>query len=112
MSNTLKIAIAGASGRMGKMLIETVYASSDAQLVGALDISGSPFIGVDAGASIGKNTSIKITDDFSIALKDADYLIDFTRPEGTLAHTKFAVEHGIKMIIGTTGLNDFVKSRQ
>ena len=106
MSNTLKIASAGASGRMGKMLIETVYASSDAQLVGALDISGSPFIGVDAGASIGKNMGIKITDDFSIALKDADYLIDFTRPEGTLAHTMYAVEHGIKMIIGTTGLND------
>ena len=91
MSNTLKIAIAGASGRMGKMLIETVYASSDAQLVGALDISGSPFIGVDAGASIGKNMGIKITDDFSIALKDADYLIDFTRPEGTLAHTMYAI---------------------
>jgi 4-hydroxy-tetrahydrodipicolinate reductase len=105
MSETLRIAIAGASGRMGKMLIETVLAADDAELVGALDISGSPAIGMDPGQSWGIPTDIRITDQLEQGLKDAQYLIDFTRPEGTLAHAAYCAAHGIHMIIGTTGLS-------
>jgi 4-hydroxy-tetrahydrodipicolinate reductase len=85
MKSTLPIAIAGASGRMGKMLIETVLASQDATLVGALDIAQSPAIGQDAGMTLGNNTGVLITHDFSEGLAKAEYLIDFTRPEGTIA---------------------------
>ena len=103
---TLKFAIAGASGRMGRMLIETVLNTADAKLVGALDIPGSPYLGQDPAAFLGKSTGIKITADVKEGLKDADFLIDFTRPEGTLAHLEAAKELGVKMIIGTTGFTE------
>jgi len=106
MSESLRIAIAGASGRMGKMLIETVLATDDTELVGALDVTGSPSIGSDPGASWGINTGIQITDQFEKGLASAKYLIDFTRPEGTLNHARYCANHGINMIIGTTGLSD------
>ncbi|AJY12054.1 4-hydroxy-tetrahydrodipicolinate reductase [Burkholderia dolosa] len=99
----MKIAIAGASGRMGRMLIEAVLNDSDAQLVGALDRAGSPFLGQDAGAFLGKETGIKLTDDLDAVFAQADYLIDFTRPEGTLAHVEAALRHDVKLVIGTTG---------
>jgi 4-hydroxy-tetrahydrodipicolinate reductase len=105
MSDTLRIAIAGASGRMGKMLIETVLAAEDVELVGALDIAGSPAIGADPGLSWGFQTDITITEQLDVGLAKAQYLIDFTQPAGTLAHAKYCAAHGIHMIIGTTGLS-------
>ncbi|RZL00398.1 MAG: 4-hydroxy-tetrahydrodipicolinate reductase [Rubrivivax sp.] len=98
-----KIAIAGASGRMGRMLIEAVKAADDCVLAGALDIPGSPAIGIDAMAFAGQASGVAITSDLRSGLKDAKYLIDFTRPEGTLAHLKVCRELGVKAIIGTTG---------
>ena len=95
---TLKFAVAGASGRMGRMLIETVLNTSDASLVGALDIPGSPYLGQDPAAFLGKDTGIKITSDLKEGLKDADFLIDFTRPEGTLAHVAVAAQLGVKTV--------------
>ncbi|EML1599456.1 MULTISPECIES: 4-hydroxy-tetrahydrodipicolinate reductase [Burkholderia] len=99
----MKIAIAGASGRMGRMLIEAVLNDADAQLVGALDRAGSPFLGQDAGAFLGKDTGIKLTDDLDAVFAQAEYLIDFTRPEGTMAHIEAALRHDVKLVIGTTG---------
>jgi 4-hydroxy-tetrahydrodipicolinate reductase len=102
---TMRIAIAGATGRMGRMLIETVLGAEDAELVGALDVVGSPGVGRDAGEFLGRATGIKVTDSFDVALQDAQYLIDFTRPTGTLAHALACVRLGVKMVIGTTGLD-------
>jgi len=102
-SEPLAIAIAGASGRMGRMLIEAVLQSPDARLAGALDIAGSPALGIDATAYLGARSGVTITDDLHTGLKDAQYLIDFTRPEGTLAHLKVCRELGVKLVIGTTG---------
>ncbi|WP_286743393.1 4-hydroxy-tetrahydrodipicolinate reductase [Aquabacterium sp. UBA2148] len=102
-SEPLAIAIAGASGRMGRMLIEAVLQSPDTRLAGALDIAGSPALGIDATAYMGSRSGVVITDDLHAGLKDAKYLIDFTRPEGTLAHLKVCRELGVKVIIGTTG---------
>ena len=98
--NQLKIAVAGASGRMGHMLIETILEAPDAKLAGALDIAASPAIGTDAAAFLGKPSGILIESDFSKGLADADFLIDFTRPEGTLKHLEYCAAHNIKMIIG------------
>ena len=103
--NALKIAIAGASGRMGRMLTETILAASDTQLTGALDIASSPSIGTDVAAFLGKQTDVHISATLAEGLANADFLIDFTRPEGTLEHVAYCAEHGIKMIIGTTGFN-------
>jgi 4-hydroxy-tetrahydrodipicolinate reductase len=102
---SLKIAVAGASGRMGRMLIETLLQTPEVQLAGALDVPGSPAVGQDAGAFLGRAAGCAIESDLGRALRDADYLIDFTRPEGTLAHVAYCAEHGIKMIIGTTGFD-------
>ncbi|KVN24649.1 4-hydroxy-tetrahydrodipicolinate reductase [Burkholderia pyrrocinia] len=106
----MKIAIAGASGRMGRMLIEAVLNDSDAQLVGALDRAGSPFLGQDAGAFLGKQTGVTLTDDLDAVFAQADYLIDFTRPEGTIAHVEAALRHDVKLVIGTTGFTDEQKA--
>ncbi|MES2106375.1 MAG: 4-hydroxy-tetrahydrodipicolinate reductase [Pseudomonadota bacterium] len=102
----LKIAVAGASGRMGKMLIEAISNADDMVLAGALDIAGSPSLGSDAAAFLGKPAGVAIVPSLQQALADADFLIDFTRPEGTLQHVAYCAEHGIKMIIGTTGFDE------
>jgi len=106
----MRIAVAGASGRMGRMLVETVLGAGDARLTGALDIAGSPAIGRDAGEFLGKTTGVSITDSIERGLSDADFLIDFTRPEGTLAHAVACAQRGVKMVIGTTGFDDAGKA--
>ncbi len=107
---TLRIAIAGASGRMGHMLIEAVRAAPDVVLAGALDRVGSPSIGTDAGAFSGQLAGVVIHSDFDKGLAGADLLIDFTRPEGTLQHLAYCAAHGIKMVIGTTGFDEAGKA--
>lgn len=101
---TTRIAIAGSTGRMGHMLLEAVLAQPDLTLHAALDRPGSPALGQDAGAFLGQQTGVQITDSLE-ALKGANVLIDFTRPEGTLAHLQFCQQHKINMIIGTTGID-------
>ena len=100
----MKIAISGASGRMGKMLIEAVVKADDMTLAAALCPTGDAMIGQDAGAFMGAATGVLVTDDIE-ALKGCDVLIDFTRPAGTLAYLAFCREHGIGVVIGTTGFD-------
>ena len=100
----LKITVAGAGGRMGRMLIEAVLADAEAQLAAALDVPGSPALGQDAGAPLGRATGVPVRADADAALaQGVDVLIDFTRPEGTLAHLALAQRHGVRVVIGTTG---------
>lgn len=98
-----KIVIAGVTGRMGHALLEGVFADSDSQLYGALDRVGSPKIDCDAGEQFGQNTGVKITSDVDAALKGADVLIDFTRPEATLHYLEACKKAQVKHVIGTTG---------
>jgi len=107
---THTIAIAGASGRMGQMLIDAVRAADDCSLAGALDIAGSPSLGLDAGAFSGQATGVLITADVREGLKNSQALIDFTRPEGTLAHLQVCRELGVAAVIGTTGFTDEQKA--
>jgi 4-hydroxy-tetrahydrodipicolinate reductase len=102
-ADRLRIAIAGASGRMGQMLIEAVTQSTDLALTGALDIAGSAAIGTDAQAFLGRAGKVRVTADLRAGLTQADVLIDFTRPAGTLAHVALCREIGVKAVIGTTG---------
>jgi 4-hydroxy-tetrahydrodipicolinate reductase len=106
----MKIAVAGASGRMGKMLVEAIAKAPDAQLSGALDVAGSPALGSDAAAFLGQPSGVAVTADLATALAGARCLIDFTRPEGTLKHLDYCAEHGIAMVIGTTGFDDAGKA--
>ncbi len=95
---------------MGRMLIEAIGAAPDMVLAGALDMAGSPGIGSDAGAFSGQLAGVAIQSDLALGLAEADFLIDFTRPEGTLKHVAYCAEHGIKLIIGTTGFDDAGKA--
>lgn len=106
----LRIAVAGASGRMGHMLIEAVDAADDAVLAGALDIAGSPALGQDAAAFAGKSSGVAITADIDAGLAGAQVLIDFTRPEGTLAHLAACRRLGVGAVIGTTGFSEAQKA--
>ncbi|TXH88760.1 MAG: 4-hydroxy-tetrahydrodipicolinate reductase [Rhodoferax sp.] len=108
---THRIAIAGASGRMGHMLIDAVRASDDCQLSGALDIAASLAIGTDAGAYAGFQTGVQVTADLRAGLANSQCLIDFTRPEGTLQHLAVCRELGVAVVIGTTGFTDEQKAQ-
>jgi 4-hydroxy-tetrahydrodipicolinate reductase len=99
----MKVAVAGAGGRMGQALIEAVLADRELQLAAALDAAGSPALGRTAGP-------LRIGPDLA-ALAGADLLIDFTRPEGTMAHLEACVAGRKAMVIGTTGFNDAHKQR-
>jgi len=101
----MKIAISGANGRMGKMLIEAVLQSDDMQLCAALVRSGSPALGTDAGAFLGQQTGVQLSDDVT-QLKEADCLIDFTLPEGTMHYLAACEKYGTQCVIGTTGFDN------
>ena len=108
--NPMKIAVAGASGRMGRMLVEAVWNDQDAVLSGALDVADSPSIGIDAAAFLGTPSGVRIESELQKGLANAEFLIDFTRPEGTLKHLEYCAAHGIRMIIGTTGFDEAGKA--
>ncbi len=109
--SVLRVAVAGASGRMGRMLIESVRGSTDLALGGALDIPSSPALGQDASAFLGSPCGVAITSDLRAGLAGCDVLIDFTRPEGTLAHLAACRELGVRAVIGTTGFSEAQKAQ-
>lgn len=100
----MKLAIAGSSGRMGRMTIEAALAAPDMQIVAALDRADSPELGRDCAEFLGKRLGVPIVAGLD-AIRQADVLIDFTRPEATLAHLQLCCEHGIRAVIGTTGFD-------
>lgn len=101
----IRVAVAGASGRMGRMLIEAVGAANDMQLAGAIDVAQAPAIGQDASAFLGHSSGVPIESDLRRGIDQAQVLIDFTRPEGTLAHLAVCRELGVAAVIGTTGFS-------
>jgi 4-hydroxy-tetrahydrodipicolinate reductase len=108
---THAIAIAGASGRMGHMLVDAVRAADDCHLAAALDRADSPAIGQDAGAFGGQTTGVLISPDLQAGLARSKFLIDFTRPEGTMAHLAVCRRLGVAMVIGTTGFSEAQKAQ-
>ena len=105
------IAIAGASGRMGHMLIEAIQAADDCTLSGALDIPAAPALGSDAAAFTGQPAGVAITADLAQGLQGAHTLIDFTRPEGTMAYLAACRAAGVNLVIGTTGFSEEQKAQ-
>ncbi len=107
----IRIAIVGAPGRMGRNLIQAVVHANGVELGAALARPGSSLIGTDAGelAGVGK-LDVPVVDDLRAVMDDFDVLIDFTRPEGTLAYLALCREHRKAMIIGTTGFDEAGKA--
>ena len=100
-----RVAVAGASGRMGRALIDAITASPDLVLAAAFDVAGSSAIGSDAAAFLGRPSGIVVSGDARAALAASEVLIDFTRPEGTLAHLALCRELGVAAVVGTTGFD-------
>src|SRR5210317_824913 len=108
----IKVAITGATGRMGKALIEATHANDKTQVAVALERPGSTVIGADAGeiAGVG-NLGVALVDDVASVTDDFDVLIDFTRPEVTLANLEACRQAGKSIVIGTTGFTDEQKQQ-
>ena len=94
----MKIAIAGAAGRMGQMLVREIARTEGSSLAGALEHAGSNMLGTETGG-------MKIVADPAAAIAAAEVLIDFTVPAATVAHARVCADKGVSMVIGTTGLD-------
>jgi 4-hydroxy-tetrahydrodipicolinate reductase len=105
----LKVVIAGCTGRMGHALLEGVFADPELVLHGALD-RASLKIGRDAGEQFGKKSGVLTSHDVDAALKGADVLVDFTRPEPSLIYLAACQKAGVNMVIGTTGFTSEQKA--
>ncbi|MTH45057.1 4-hydroxy-tetrahydrodipicolinate reductase [Intestinirhabdus alba] len=103
----IRVAIAGAGGRMGRQLIQAALQMEGVALGAALERKGSSLIGSDAGELAGAGKcGVTVHSDPEAVKEDFDVFIDFTRPEGTLDHLAFCRRYGKGMVIGTTGFDD------
>lgn len=102
-TKVMRIAVSGAAGRMGQMLVQAISNDPQVQLGGALEHSASPALGRDAGLALGIATGVNITDQVEEALRGCDVIIDFTRPEATLTTLAACRRNKVSMVIGTTG---------
>ncbi|WP_299908094.1 4-hydroxy-tetrahydrodipicolinate reductase [uncultured Paracoccus sp.] len=101
------IVVAGASGRMGQMLIRLIAEGDQARLAGAVDRPGSPWIGRDVGEAMGGAAlGVTVTDDPIEAIAGAQALIDFTTPAATVALAELTAQARAVHVIGTTGLGE------
>lgn len=107
MADLPGIVVTGASGRMGRMLIETIAASDQARLVGAVERAGHDWIGQDLGTAMGGAAlGLTVTDDPLEAFARAQAVIDFTSPAATVEFAALAAQARAVHVIGTTGLSE------
>lgn len=88
---------------MGRALLEALAQAPEMRLHGALERAGSPYLGRDAGELVGAPCGVPVSDNLPGTLREADVLIDFTRPDATLHHLERCRELGVNTVIGTTG---------
>lgn len=107
MMKKIKIAVAGAGGRMGRRILALASADSDFEIAGALERSEADVLGADVGSLISQNPlGIRVTSDLDEAIASSQVLIDFTHPTAVPEHLRGALKHGIRLVIGTTGLSE------
>ena len=112
MSTPVRIAVFGATGRMGRAIIQAAALNPAVKLTVALDRAGNPMLGQDAGTQSGlQPNGVPVTDSLEAALNNFDVLIDFSRPEGTLAALPLCAGHGKSVVIGTTGFTPEQKAQ-
>lgn len=101
----LRLAVVGASGKMGRMLIRAISETEGVTLTGALERVGSPALGKDAGVLAGLAAlGVPVLADQKAAFGKADGILDFTAPAATVEFARFAAERNMLHIVGTTGL--------
>jgi 4-hydroxy-tetrahydrodipicolinate reductase len=103
----MRLIVAGAGGRMGRVLVKTISQTRGAVLTGALEAPTSPLLGQDAGVLAGLPANgVELSADLWELSKDADGVLDFTVPAATIANVAIAAQRGLVHVIGTTGLSD------
>ncbi|RCL01747.1 MAG: 4-hydroxy-tetrahydrodipicolinate reductase [Candidatus Tokpelaia sp. JSC085] len=103
----MRLAVVGANGHMGRELIRTVIETDHVELAAVLVRSGSIWLGKDAGTLAGTELlGIEVTDNPCLALEKVDGILDFTRPEASIAYVSYAVQASLVHVIGTTGFSD------
>ncbi|HXQ64529.1 MAG TPA: 4-hydroxy-tetrahydrodipicolinate reductase [Steroidobacteraceae bacterium] len=102
----VRVALFGATGRMGRSLIHAIHDSTEFELVGALASADSPALGQDAGdvAGLNRRFGTRVTADRALALERAEVVLDFTLPLATLANAAACLDRGAALVVGTTGL--------
>ncbi|MCF7992308.1 MAG: 4-hydroxy-tetrahydrodipicolinate reductase [Thiohalocapsa sp.] len=101
----IRVAVAGAGGRMGRALINAVHQTDGLVVGAATELAESGLIGVDVGEVVGiGRVGAPIRPDLDEVLADFDVLIDFTSPTATMHHLELCRDAGRRMVIGTTGL--------
>jgi 4-hydroxy-tetrahydrodipicolinate reductase len=104
--SAVRIVIAGAAGRMGRMLVRAAIEDGGCEIVGALEAPGHGELGKDCGVLAGHGHSgIPISDDPAAVIANADAMVDFTSPPVSVALTRIAANTGIVHVIGTTGFS-------
>lgn len=100
----MRVAVAGASGKMGGRIVHLVHESDDLEVAGGLERSGHPAVGKDVGEVVGLGTiGVPLVDDLDNLIPNIDLLFEFTIPEASLEHVRLMADHGKAMVLGTTG---------
>ena len=107
----MRVALAGAAGRMGRTLVEAVLGSGDLALAAALEAPGHPQLGRDAGEAAGATSGVQVTADVAAAVAAADCFVDFTQPAATIGHVEACAAAGTAAVVGTTGFTPDQKAR-
>ena len=103
----INIAVTGAAGRMGRTLINACTQAEGCQLSAAIEYSGNPLLGGDAGDIVGIGAvGVKLVDNLPEIKDQFDVLIDFSSPEATLDNLAFCIANNKSIVIGTTGFSD------
>lgn len=108
----VRLAVAGASGKMGKAILTLAARDKKIKITGALDGPHSDVLGEDVSKIINSSEpmGVIVSGDAASVLKNADVLIDFTHPSVTLEYLDVAVKTKTSYVLGTTGLNEKIKS--
>jgi 4-hydroxy-tetrahydrodipicolinate reductase len=103
----MRIGVAGAGGRMGRMLVATVLATPGASLSGGIERRGHASIGEDLAVQAGlAPCGLTVGDDAEALFAAADVVIDFTAPSAVAEHARLAVQSDTALVVGTTGLGE------
>ncbi|WP_261823568.1 4-hydroxy-tetrahydrodipicolinate reductase [Vibrio neonatus] len=108
----VRIAVAGAAGRMGRNLVKATNIMEQATLGAANERPQTSLIGVDVGELSGEGKlDVALVDDFNKVIDDFDVIVDFTAPANTLANLELCKQHGKAIVIGTTGFSEQQKQQ-
>ena len=106
-SAMVRIAVAGAAGRMGRNLVKASYLNQQAQVGAGSERPESSLVGVDVGELCGEGKfDVVLTDDLAKEIHNFDVIIDFTAPASTLTNLDLCRQHGKSIVIGTTGFTE------